>query len=122
MSATKGRPQLGRLEAEVMEVLWTAGRPCSVREVLDALNGRLDRPLAYTTVMTVLARLTEKGVLDRTAQGRAFLYVPAVSDEADLAVLNVVRDHGEAALAHFVEHARSDPRLFRRLQRLIEEG
>lgn len=104
-----------------MELLWAADGPRSVRDVLDALNAGRRPALAYTTVMTVLARLAEKGVLGRTPAGRGYVYAPAVSDEAGIAVRGVVRDYGEAALAHFVEQARADPKLYRRLRRLMEE-
>lgn len=111
---------LGRLGAEVMEVLWAATEPVTVRTVLDRVNqGRRD-PLAYTTVMTVLTRLTERGAARRSAVGRGYVYEPAVADAAELAVRNVVRDHGEAAVAHFVDQARADPLLLRRLEQLLE--
>ena len=60
---------LGPLEIQVMEVLWSDG-VCSVRDVVE----RLDRKLAYTTVMTTLDRLFKKGLLDRQKSERAFLY------------------------------------------------
>jgi predicted transcriptional regulator len=115
------RRLLGALEAEVMETLWAGDGARSVRDVLERLNTGRRPPLAYTTVMTVLARLAEKGVLAREQVGRGFVYSPAVDDEAAIAVRGVVRDYGEAALAHFVEHAKADPELYRRLQRLMEE-
>lgn len=65
---------LGPLEISVMGVLWTRGE-CSVREVVP----RLDRPLAYTTVMTTLDRLYKKGFLLRRKSERAFLYSPLLS-------------------------------------------
>lgn len=111
---------LGRLGAEVMDVLWSTGAPVTVRTVLERLNAGRREPLAYTTVMTVLTRLAERGAAKRTAAGRGYLYEPAVTDAADLAVRNVVRDHGEAAIAHFVDQARADPRLLRRLEQLLE--
>ncbi len=111
---------LGRLGAEVMEVLWAAGEPVTVRRVLDQLNTGRPESLAYTTVMTVLTRLAERGAATRTAAGRGYVYEPAVADAAELAVRNVVRDHGEAAVAHFVDQARADPRLLRRLEQLLD--
>lgn len=72
--------------------------------------------------MTVLTRLTGKGVLVRAQAGRRFVYSPVAGDEAGMAVREVVRDYGEAALAHFVEQARADPKLYRRLRRLMGEG
>lgn len=116
------RRVLGALESEVMATLWSSAPPLSVREVLDRLNKGRNPALAYTTVMTVLARLAEKGVLTREQVGRGFTYSPAVDDEAAIAVRGVVRDYGEAAVAHFVEQAKTDPKLYRRLRRLMAEG
>ena len=62
---------MGRLEFAVMEILWTAGES-NVHDVAR----RLDRPLAYTTVMTTLDRLYKKGLLDRRKADRAFVYAP----------------------------------------------
>ncbi|HEY3140434.1 MAG TPA: BlaI/MecI/CopY family transcriptional regulator [Acidimicrobiales bacterium] len=112
---------LGPLEAEVMEELWAATAPMSVRAVLDQLNQDRTPDLAYTTVMTVLSRLAEKGILLRDRDGRGFVYRPALPDAASIAVRGVVRDFGEAAVAGFVDEARADPRLLRRLQKLLNE-
>lgn len=67
---------LGRLEFELMQILWSRGAS-NVREVIQ----ELDRPLAYTTVMTTLDRLFKKGLLTRSEEGRAFRYVPRFSRE-----------------------------------------
>ena len=67
---------LGPLEIQVMEVLWAAGES-SVRDVVE----KLDRRLAYTTVMTTLDRLFKKGLLDRQKTDRAFLYTPRLSHQ-----------------------------------------
>ncbi|MFG2116656.1 BlaI/MecI/CopY family transcriptional regulator [Streptomyces sp. NPDC048718] len=113
---------LGALETEIMNVLWNAPGPLSVREVLDKLNEKRASPLAYTTVMTVLGRLADKGATTRTMQGRGYLYTAAVVDEAALAVREVIRDFGAAAVAHFVDEARGTPELMARLERLMREG
>lgn len=60
---------LGPLEIIVLETLWRRGES-NVREVADTL----DRPLAYTTVMTTLDRLYKKGLLERRKSQRAFYY------------------------------------------------
>jgi predicted transcriptional regulator len=65
---------LGSLELELMEILWLHGEN-SVRNVVPKLN----RPLAYTTVMTTLDRLFKKGLLDRHKSDRAFVYSPSFS-------------------------------------------
>jgi predicted transcriptional regulator len=67
---------LGVLESELMEILWAGGEN-SVRQVAQKMN----RPLAYTTVMTTLDRLFKKGLLDRRKSQRAFFYVPLLSRE-----------------------------------------
>lgn len=66
-------PTLGRLESEVLRVLWGKGES-SVREVME----HLDRPLAYTTVMTTLDRLFKKGLLERHMAERSFRYVACI--------------------------------------------
>ena len=70
----KNRSEFGRLENAVMDIVWERGES-SVHDV----SGRLDRPLAYTTVMTTLDRLYKKGLLDRRKVERAFLYSPRLS-------------------------------------------
>jgi predicted transcriptional regulator len=109
----------GPLEAEVMQAVWKADAPVSVREVLAQLNRRRSPPLAYTTVMTVMSRLAGKRVLTRAVDGRGYRYTAALPDEAAIAVREVVRDFGEAAIAQFVDEARADPKLLRRLQKLL---
>lgn len=64
-----------------MAHLWQRG-PRSVGEVLQALNAARDRELAYTTVMTVLTRLHEKGYLTREKEGRHFRYAPAFEESS----------------------------------------
>lgn len=112
---------LGPLEAEVMRAVWAAKKPVSVRDVLAALNRGRKETLAYTTVMTVMSRLAEKEILRRTPEGRAYLYEAAVPDAAAIAVRGIVRDFGDAAVAQFVDEARADPKLLRRLERLLRE-
>lgn len=62
---------MGRLESTVMEILWATGES-NVHDVMT----RLDRPLAYTTIMTTLDRLFKKGLLERRKVERAFVYTP----------------------------------------------
>jgi predicted transcriptional regulator len=77
--------EFGQLESAVMDVVWAQNRPCLVREVRDQLS--YGRPLAYTTVMTVLAILHGKGVLRREKYGRAWRYWPAERREEHTARL-----------------------------------
>jgi predicted transcriptional regulator len=121
-----GRPKkkssgLAPLESEVMDVVWQATSPISVRLVLDTLNERRDAQLAYTTVMTVMNRLVAKNVLARHGERRRYVYEATSTDEAGLAVRDVLRTHGDAAVAHFLDEARSDPAVLRRLRALLAE-
>lgn len=104
-----------------MRAVWQAGGPVSVRDVLDALNAGRAEPLAYTTVMTVMSRLTAKDVLARRGERRSYLYEATAPDPAGIAVRDVIRVHGDAAVAHFVDEARADPGVLRRLRALLEE-
>lgn len=70
----KGAVRLGDLEREVMQRLWAADGPLTVRAIHAELAA--SRDLAYTTVMTVLDRLTKKGVVRRVREGKAYLYEP----------------------------------------------
>lgn len=67
-------------ELDVMAVLWERG-PSTVAEVRETLNARLEEPLAYTTVLTILRILEEKGRLRHTEEGRAHRYHPLVARE-----------------------------------------
>lgn len=114
--------QFGELEAEVMARLWDADGPLTVRAVFEDLYQR--RPIAYTTVMTVMDTLHRKGFLERTKEGRAYLYRPVASREAHAAELmgQVLASSGdrEAAFTHFVE--RISPAEARALRAALERA
>lgn len=67
---------LGPLEADIMQVIWKQQK-VTVQDVYDSLSA--ERSIAYNTVMTVMTRLAQKGILERQKQGRAYLYVPTTS-------------------------------------------
>lgn len=104
-----------------MDAVWTARDPVSVRAVLDVLNETRPEPLAYTTVMTVMNRLAAKGVLKRRGERRSYRYEATATDAAGIAVRGVIRDYGDAAVAQFVDQARADPEVLRRLRALLAE-
>ncbi len=68
----------GQLEADIMEILWL-NSPLSAKEI--RLQLRLKKKLAPTTVLTVLARLVEKGHLERSSMGRANSFAPTVTKD-----------------------------------------
>ena len=105
----RSRP-FGDLEASVMDVLWNAGRPLLVRDVVDSI--RPERALAYTTIMTVLDNLHRKGWLQRARDGRAWRYQPVLDRQAYTAQLMhealAVSDDRAGVLARFVEEIDAD--------------
>ena len=71
---------LGPLEAEILQIVWELGS-ASVKDVHDRILSDPNRELAYTSVTTVLRRLTAKGWLACDKQGRAFYWRPLVTKE-----------------------------------------
>jgi predicted transcriptional regulator len=109
----KAMNTLGELERAVMDQVWgaaDAGRaPVSVREVHAALSPTRD--LAYTTVMTVMGRLADAGLLTQERSGRAYLYAAAGSREELTASTMLDQLHGmeardrRSAMLHFLGDA-----------------
>jgi predicted transcriptional regulator len=131
-SPTHGRlqvpPPLHELEAEVMEEVWERGE-ASVREVMEALNAGADKERAYTTYMTIMARLDSKGLLERRRHGKTDIYTPRYARDqyADLRARaeldSLVDQFGDLALAHIARQlAGLDPRRRRALQRLARDA
>jgi predicted transcriptional regulator len=118
-------PALHELESEVMEEVWRHDE-VTVRQVLEALNeGAKER--AYTTIMTIMARLDTKGLLTRRRAGKADVYRPVMSRaeyleaRARAEVDELVADYGDVALAHFARQLETlDPERRKQLRRLAE--
>lgn len=70
------RRRSGELEADVLAALWASPEPMVPADVQAAVGG----DLAYTTVMTILVRLHDKGVIEREKVGRAYAYRPVVEE------------------------------------------
>ncbi|HET7584462.1 MAG TPA: BlaI/MecI/CopY family transcriptional regulator [Gemmatimonadaceae bacterium] len=109
-------------ELEVMSVLWRLGS-ATVAEVRDAL----DEPLAYTTVLSALQTLEEKGYVRHEPEGRAYRYFPLVeADHAGGSALARIRDaifHGSAErmFAQMVSDHELGREELERLRRLIAD-
>ena len=71
-------------ELEILKILWTRGSAASVRDVLARVNEQADPPRAYTSVMSLLNVMTDKGLVVREPHGRAFLYAAASPREHTL--------------------------------------
>ena len=121
-------PSFHELESEVMEELWKSCE-ASVRSVMEALNDRAPKERAYTTYMTIMARLHKKGLLIRRREGKTDYYAPAYSREEYMAlraqaeVEGLVAQYGDVALSHFAQQMASlDPARRRALQRVARKG
>ena len=96
---------LGSLELQVMEFMWQTGE-ATVQHVVKTINRR--RPIAYTTVMTVMGHLVDKGLLARTMEGKRYRYQVARSrdefllDSSRSMIHTLVDDFGDLAIAQFL--------------------
>lgn len=99
---------LGPLEHDVMEVMWSV-KSAPVRDIFERLLQR--RPIAYTTVLTVMNNLKAKGLLSRYKSGKAHVYAAVLSRDAFIekectrAVSEVLERFGDLAVAKFVEQS-----------------
>lgn len=112
----------GELEAQIMDAVWEIGEP-TVADVC----ARLGEDYNYKTVMTVMNRLVDKGILSRQRIGRAFSYAPCTSRDAFLAQVSrnvmesLLEDFGDLAIAQFVRAVdRIDSTRLAELQALIQ--
>ncbi|MDQ2995869.1 MAG: BlaI/MecI/CopY family transcriptional regulator [Chloroflexota bacterium] len=116
---------LGELEAAVMRVIWERGE-VAVRAVQEVLHPT--RPLAYTTVMTVMSRLARKGVLAARKQGKTYYYQATVSpaelaqQHAQREVHDLIATFGDVAIAQFLRALDDiDPERLAALRQLVNQ-
>lgn len=110
-------------ELEILELLWEHG-PATVRQVLELLRAR--RPRAYTSVMSLMNIMADKGLVVREPHGRAFLYRPARPREKTLG--RVVRDvldrvfkgSADKLVAHVLDASRPSPEELEQIRRAID--
>lgn len=118
------RKVLGALEASIMECLWKREN-ATVRDIYECLSK--DRKIAYTTVMTVMGRLSDKGLLEKTKEGNAYLYKAKVSREdfdesITSSMMSGLVDHLTAgSLANFIDAISADEQMLDELEKLIAE-
>lgn len=103
---------LGELEAEIMRVIWGEAES-TVRSVLDKIQKK--RKVAYTTIMTIMTRLHERGLLGRSVDaGGAYVYFPRETKEKFFSrasgslITKMLQDYGEVAVAQFADILKSD--------------
>ena len=115
---------LGPLETDIMQIVWQDERS-TVKKVHRKLSQQRD--IAYTTVMTTMSRLSEKGVLYRHREGLAYVYTPAISEDDFVTMVvqqvldGLMEDYSETAIDYMIDYlARSNPSELRRVQRQLQ--
>ncbi len=115
--------RLTALELEIMKVLWESG-PANVQTV----QQRLERPLAYTTVQTMLNILHRKGKVKRALRERAYFYRPSVTQDqvARQSVSDLVErlfgGSAEDLVLNLLETKQLTPEKLARLQKLVKDA
>ena len=111
-------------ELDVLKVLWDRG-PATVREVMEVLNRERER--AYTSVMSLMNVMTDKGLLRREPQGRAFIYHAAAEREATLGQAvgdllgRVFEGSASSLVAHLLEQSQVSDAELDAIRRAIGE-
>ena len=104
---------LGKLEQEVMDIIWSC-KLCTVSDVVSKLKKK-NHTLAYTTVATILQRLCDKGLLSRKSHGKSYIYYPKITKE--MYSKNIIKSYlnkfldtfGDVALASFAKSIETLP-------------
>ena len=106
-----------------MEHVW-ARESSTVREILEELNSG-PKQRAYTTVMTIMNRLEQKGLLERTRKGKTDVYTATLARDdyanarVESEVGELVKEYGDVALAHFARQMEKlDPKRAKALRAL----
>ncbi len=111
-------------QLEIMKVVWRLDE-ATVRDVYEDL--RLHRPVAYTTVMTMMKNMEAKGHLNKRSEGRAFVYTAAVAE--DRMIRRIVGDFidrvfngsTEPLLAHLVKERRLSEKDLEKIGKMIRD-
>lgn len=118
---------LGSLEARIMDTVWNFDRPVTVGEVQRSLQG--ERCLTFNTVMTVMNRLVEKGLLIKEGGAGPYVYVSAndrnefINGMARGVAAGLVRDFGDCAVSQFLAVLIDEnPKALNELEQLIRKA
>lgn len=113
---------LGELEQKIMNIIWLSKESLKPADVLE----RLEEDYAYTTIMTLLSRLYDKGFLKRELKGKAYFYKAAKS-KAEFGrnmLKNLYKslfdDYGDLALVQFMDSVKDSPEDMRKLKSFLE--
>lgn len=115
----------GTLEAKIMDILW-AGPEMAIKDVQHQLER--EKPVNFNTVMTVMNRLVEKGILEKRQEGRSFLYQPVLTREQFLdnqskeLTHELIEEFGPLVVNHMLDALEeADPSLMEKLEQKIKQ-
>jgi len=116
----------GPLEAKIMDILWNASKEMSIKDVQYVLDQ--EKTTNFNTVMTVMNRLVEKGILQKRAEGRGLLYHPVQTRDAFLneqskeMTQELMDEFGNVVVSHMLDALEDvDEDLVAKLEQKIEE-
>nr|WP_211093684.1 BlaI/MecI/CopY family transcriptional regulator [Cohnella fermenti] len=116
----------GPLEARVMEAIWSRTEPPTIKEVNAVVSE--DKRMSFNTIMTVMNRLVDKGVLQKKLQTKSYVYTAVLSKEQFLEEqskelsYDLVKEFGSLAVTHMLDAMEQvDPDLLTQLERQIEQ-
>lgn len=118
---------LGDLEADVINVIWDKNTEVTVREVYETM--RLDREIAYTTVMSTMTHLAKKGILNQSKKEKAYVYTATLSKEefrqkaASELVAGILDDLAGPVLTHLIGSLgeKENEKVTQQIEQLIHE-
>lgn len=115
----------GPLEAKIMELLWNADE-LSIKDVQQRLEQ--DKPVNFNTVMTVMNRLVEKGILKKRLQGRLSLFRPVqskdsfIEEQSKKITENLLDEFGGVVISHMLDALKDvDKNLLDQLEHKIQQ-
>ncbi|GIO52994.1 BlaI/MecI/CopY family transcriptional regulator [Paenibacillus cellulositrophicus] len=116
----------GPLEAKVMDVIWSRLEAVTIKEVNAKISE--DKPMSFNTIMTVMNRLVDKGILQKKLQGKSYVYSPVLTKEQFLEEqskelsYDLVKEFGSRAVAHMIDAMEQvDPDLLDQLEKQIKQ-
>ena|SRR5215510_10845789 len=122
--ARRKSPTMTEVELELMEVLWEKGE-ATVSEVVEALP---EQRLAYSSVLTMMRILEQKGYVVHEKEGRAFVYRPLINrQQAQQSVIGYLlkrffNNSPELLVVNLLEHEDVGPDEIKRLRQMIEKS
>ena len=122
--ARRKSPTLTEVELELMDVLWEKGQ-ATVSEIVEALP---EERLAYSSVLTMMRILEQKGYVNHEKEGRAFVYHPVIDrQQAQQSVIGYLlkrffNNSPELLVVNLLEHEDVNPNEVKRLRQMIEKA